>query len=107
MKEKSLQNLMESIEFVISKIKEKDLLEAQARDIQDLNQAIEEGEEDKIHKIEAKIIARKLDFQKMEDSRQLSIRKDDLKALEELDKDYKNYQRKNFMQALKRFIDGI
>lgn len=78
MKENSLYALIKTIEALALEIEERDLLEAQARDIKSLNEAIAKGkgEEDKaIKNIEERILARRGYLQKIEISREFSDRK--------------------------------
>lgn len=76
MKENSLYALIKTIEDLALEIEERDLLEAQARDIKSLNEAIAKGEEDEIIKnIEERILARRGNLQKINISRKFSDRK--------------------------------
>lgn len=91
MEDYSLYSLIENL---LLESQERELLEAQARDLKSLNNLLklESSDEEKIKKIEQRIKDRKLGIQKIENARNFSNAEKELKEI--ANADYQNYKNK-------------
>jgi hypothetical protein len=95
MKDHYLYTLMEAIESIAFKLHERELLEAQARDTQALNEANSKGDRDEAEKIQRRINDRMGHLRKKAEYQQFSRQMRNPEALKKLSQYDEEHQRKN------------